>query len=170
MGLDFFGTNSKAEPRIPISIVPKVEHKSPLTTIPKMENQPIPPPIVAEYGEPKSNKKFRCGICSSVFNSKCLLEAHWKSDCKLVNNQMEGPTYRCGECRFQTKTVDEMKYHWRVRCTRFASKTNETIKKPVKSQTMSQKENLRTRNLLNNIHCLIENGTVKAGRMLTVKE
>ena len=168
--ISFFGTNSKAEPRIPVSIVPKVEHISPLTTIPKMENQPRPPPIVAEYGEPKSNKKFRCGICSSVFNSKCLLEAHWKSDCNLVNYQLEAPTYKCGECQFKTTTVDEMKFHWRVRCTRFASKPIETIKKPLISKSMSHKETLRTRNLLNNINSLIEDGTIKAGRMLTVKE
>merc|ERR1712243_392132 len=113
-----------------------------------MENLPLPPPIVTEYDEPKLSKKVKCGICGSVFYSKCLIETHWKSDCRLVNNQMEAPIYNCGVCQFKTKTVEEMGSHWRVRCTRFASKSNETIEKPVKSQTTIQKENLRTKNLL----------------------
>jgi len=172
--ISFFGTKPKAEPLVPAPIVPKVEHLSPLPKTPKVEQQLLPPPIVLEdkEPEPKSTKKFRCGICNMVFNNKSDIETHWKSDCRLVDNQTprlvdnQTPTYNCGECGFKTKTIDDMKYHWKVRCTRFAAKNNQSIKKPVICQTKIQKENIRNRNLLNNIKLLIENGTIQAGKRL----
>merc|ERR1719233_891902 len=165
--ISFFGTKPKAEPRQHAPIVPKVEHQSPLLKTPKVEHQLLPSPKGIENNEPepKSTKKFRCGICHSVFSSKTDLETHWKSDCRLIDNPLDAPIYNCGECGFRTKTINEMKFHWRVRCSRFASQNDQSIKKSVISQAMIQKENIRNRNLLNNINSLIDNGTITGKRL-----
>ena len=137
---------------------------------PKQLNLPVSAPILIEDDEPevktepmttKPSKQFRCGICQYLSPTKDNLEAHWRTDCRLIANPLPEPVYSCGECETKVKTVNEMKEHWKFRCTGFAQK------QAMKSMAMSQHtEKLGKQSILNNIAALISNGTISAGRSL----